>query len=64
MRGKGDRFDNAPFLVINGKREMATERTCRSCGKEFLVLTKLIKANPEKRGLYCSKPCLYNRNRN
>lgn len=62
-RGRDARFEDAPFIITNGIRESATEMVCQapSCGQPFLIATKHLK-NPKK-GKYCSRECMYARNR-
>lgn len=64
-RGKDKRFENALFVVIGGKREVATEKACQrmSCGKTFLIATKHLARTNKKTGRYCSRACMYARNR-
>lgn len=54
------RFKDELFLVIDGKRHAAEERTCLTCGKTFLKRTAVLKTRPNA-GRYCSKACMYNR---
>jgi hypothetical protein len=60
-RGKGDRFDDGLFVMIEGKRAVATPRVCLTCDEPFLIATKYLKkANA---GRYCSRRCMYDRDR-
>lgn len=60
-RGKDERFEGVLFVVISGKREVATQLVCETCLKPFLIATKHI--GRRGKGRFCSKPCLYTRDR-
>lgn len=52
--------DSEPHIQLAGNRgrHRAVERTCKTCGKQFLHLAADKRPN---RGQYCSKPCMYQR---
>lgn len=62
--GRDSRFENTPFIEVNGKRLRCAERVCEGCSTTFLIpLSELQTAN--KRGFnggrFCSLKCLHNR---
>jgi hypothetical protein len=67
IRTHDRRFADKSFVISTTARtrRSAVERTCQrpGCGKKFLVETALIGKDPERKGKYCSKECLWNRNR-
>lgn len=67
IRTHDRQFENKPFMIstTTGTRRSAARRTCQrpGCGKEFLAELALIAKNPERNGRYCSRECLWNRNR-
>lgn len=67
IRTHDQRFAAKPFVIsaTAGTRRTAVERTCQrpGCGKPFLIELALVNKNPERTGRYCSRECLWNRNR-
>jgi len=46
----------------NGKRHLAVERICGTCGGPFLIRASMVKSQAKKRaGTYCSRACLHGR---
>lgn len=62
-RSRDPRFESTPFIVEQGVRQAVTERVCLTCTKKFLIATKHLRRTTRQQGRYCSKPCMYNRDR-
>lgn len=62
IRGRDKRFENAHYVVRHGVRQLAEKRSCGSCGNDFDVLLKDLRAAKGKNanaGRYCSRECMY-----
>ena len=56
--------DDELYVTINGKRNRAEERTCRTCGAAFLVTITHLNSSARRGktvGIYCSRDCMYDR---
>lgn len=51
--------DSEQFVMVSGKKRRAEERSCRTCGKSFLIT--LSNLRDPKQGQYCSRRCMYDR---
>lgn len=48
-------------VQASGRRTRAIERTCQTCGKDFLTPPARLKRRPNS-GRFCSRECLWKRN--
>lgn len=58
--GRAPIADDELTVMWSGRRTRAVKRYCNACGSEFLTIPAEIKKG---RGRYCSRDCMYNRNR-
>lgn len=60
-RNREDLIESDEHWIVNGDhRTRAEKRTCHTCGAEFLYCPSKAGRGP-RRGLYCSRECMYKR---